>query len=43
MTKNDTVWQGADLAVTYLEGVRGAIPLTAEQIALMLRVIGAAA
>lgn len=42
MTHDDTVWQGGDLTAAYLEGVRGAFPLAAEQIALMLRVIGAA-
>ncbi len=41
-TKQDTVWQQASLTQTYLEGVRGAIPLAAEQIELMLRLIRAA-
>ena len=35
------VWQGAELSKRYLEGVRGAIPLAAEQIEVMLRVIQA--
>jgi len=41
MTKNDTVWQGEGLTQTYLEGVRGAIPLANEQIDIMLRLIRA--
>ncbi|MBE2225249.1 MAG: class I SAM-dependent methyltransferase [Anaerolineae bacterium] len=41
MTSNDTVWQGEVLAQTYLEGVRGAIPLANEQIDIMLRLIRA--
>jgi len=41
-TMNDTVWQAAELAQTYLEGVRGAIPLAQAQIDVMLRLIGAA-
>jgi SAM-dependent methyltransferase len=40
--RNDTVWQTAALTRTYLEGVRGAIPLAQEQIAIMLRLIRAA-
>jgi SAM-dependent methyltransferase len=39
--KQDVVWQQASLTQTYLEGVRGAIPLAAEQIAIMLRLIRA--
>lgn len=39
---NDTVWQTAELSQTYLEGVRGAIPLAGEQIDVMLRLIRAA-
>jgi len=39
---NDTVWQAADLAQTYLEGVRGAIPLAQAQIDVMLRLIRSA-
>ena len=38
MTRTDTVWQSAELAETYLNGVRGAIPLAKTQIELMLRV-----
>lgn len=38
-TKQDRVWQNAELSRTYLEGVRGAIPLAAEQLKVMLRVI----
>ncbi|MFZ0547050.1 MAG: class I SAM-dependent methyltransferase [Candidatus Promineifilaceae bacterium] len=36
MTMNDTVWQTAELTRNFLEGVRGAIPLAEEQIAVML-------
>lgn len=39
---SDRVWQGATLANAYLDGVRGAIPLAAEQIDVMLRLIRAA-
>ena len=41
MTTNDAVWQGKGLTNTYLEGVRGAIPLANEQIDVMLRLIRA--
>ena len=41
MTSNDTIWQGEGLTQTYLEGVRGAIPLANEQINIMLRLIRA--
>jgi SAM-dependent methyltransferase len=41
MTKNDKVWQGEVLTQTYLDGVRGAIPLATEQIDIMLRLIRA--
>ena len=34
---DSTVWQDSTLARTYLEGVRGAIPLAAEQIEIMVR------
>jgi tRNA (cmo5U34)-methyltransferase len=37
----DTVWKTSTLAQVYLEGVRGAIPLAAEQIDVMLRLVGA--
>lgn len=40
--KQDVVWQQASLTQTYLEGVRGAIPLAAEQIDVILRLIHAA-
>ncbi len=36
------VWKSADLAHRYLTGVRGAIPLAAEQIETLLRLIAAA-
>lgn len=36
MSYDDTVWQTAELTEAYLDGVRGAIPLAQEQIAVML-------
>ena len=36
------VWKSASLSAKYLEGVRGAIPLAAEQIDILLRLIAAA-
>ncbi len=42
MIIDDTIWQGAELTHTFLEGVRGAIPLAHEQIDIMLRLIKAA-
>ena len=39
--RQDTVWQGGALVRTFLEGVRGGIPLAAEQIDAMLRLLGA--
>lgn len=36
---NDRVWQDASVARRYLDGVRGATPLAAEQVDLMLRLI----
>lgn len=41
MTRTDKVWQGEGLTQTYLDGVRGAIPLANEQIDIMLRLIRA--
>jgi tRNA (cmo5U34)-methyltransferase len=38
MTRTDTVWQESKVAETYLEGVRGGIPLAAFQIELLGRV-----
>lgn len=38
---HDKVWQAPALVKTYLEGVRKAVPLASEQIALMLRLIEA--
>ncbi len=38
----DRVWQSAEVAQGYLEGMRGAIPLAAEQLDVMMRVIRAA-
>jgi SAM-dependent methyltransferase len=42
MARHDTVWQSAEVALDFLEGMRGAIPLAGEQIDVMLRLIGAA-
>lgn len=39
MRINDKVWQTEAVTKTFLEGVRGAIPLAAEQIDVMLRII----
>lgn len=39
MNQNYQVWQKAELSQTFLEGVRGAIPLAAEQIDVILRII----
>ncbi|MEO2006447.1 MAG: class I SAM-dependent methyltransferase [Candidatus Poribacteria bacterium] len=44
MPSNDSdarAWQSPELAAAFLEGIRGAIPLAAEQIDVMLRVIAA--
>ncbi|MEZ5367122.1 MAG: class I SAM-dependent methyltransferase [Bryobacterales bacterium] len=38
---DDRVWQDDSVARRYLEGVRGAIPLAAEQVDVMLRLIAA--
>lgn len=35
----DRIWQSAQVAQTFLEGVRGAIPLAQEQIDILLRVV----
>lgn len=42
MDRPDKVWQTSALVATYLEGVRGGIPLAQEQIDVMLRLIAAA-
>jgi ubiquinone/menaquinone biosynthesis C-methylase UbiE len=42
MMRRDTVWQSAELTRSYLDGVRGAIPLAAEQLDVLLRVAAAA-
>ena len=36
---NDTVWKSDALVAKYLDGVRGAIPLAAEQLDIMLRLL----
>lgn len=40
--RSDTVWRVEALAGTYLDGVRGAIPLAGEQIAILVRLARAA-
>lgn len=40
--QTDQVWQSAEVAHGYLEGMRGAIPLAAEQLDVMMRIIRAA-
>jgi ubiquinone/menaquinone biosynthesis C-methylase UbiE len=42
MSKKDAIWQRSDLSQTFLEGVRGAIPLASEQLEVMWRIIAAA-
>lgn len=39
MTRSDTVWQQAELSKSFLEGVRGAIPLAAQQLEIVLKII----
>jgi tRNA (cmo5U34)-methyltransferase len=39
LTRSDEVWKSEALAQTFLQGVRGGIPLAAEQIEVMLRLI----
>lgn len=39
--QNDSQWQTQKLSQTYLDGVRGAIPLAQEQIEVMLKVASA--
>jgi len=39
MERNDTIWQSTAVAQGFLEGMRRAIPLAAEQIDVMLRLI----
>jgi len=39
--RSDEVWKSSDLTAAFLEGVRAAIPLAAEQIDVMLRLIAA--
>jgi tRNA (cmo5U34)-methyltransferase len=42
MQRQDIVWKSAQVSRDFLEGMRGAIPLAAEQLDVMLRVIHAA-
>ena len=39
--RTDEIWKESSLANVYLEGVRGAIPLAEEQLAIMLRLVAA--
>jgi len=39
MTRNDEVWKSEEVAKTFLESVRGAIPFAAAQIDVMLKII----
>jgi ubiquinone/menaquinone biosynthesis C-methylase UbiE len=39
MTRTDIIWQQAEVSQIFLEGVRGAIPLAKEQIAVMLKIM----
>lgn len=39
MVTKDQVWKSEQLGKRYLEGVRGAVPLAAEQIEVMLRIV----
>ena len=39
MSQTYEVWKTAELSKAFLEGVRGAIPLAAEQIYILLRII----
>ncbi|MGL5083937.1 MAG: class I SAM-dependent methyltransferase [Microcoleaceae cyanobacterium] len=39
MTRTDEVWKTTTLSQTFLEGVRGAIPLASEQLEIMTRII----
>jgi len=41
MTRSDEVWKSEAVAQTFLQGVRGGLPLAAEQIDVMLRLIAA--
>ncbi len=40
--RNDTIWKSAVVTKDFLEGMRGAIPLAAEQLEIMVRIIKAA-
>ncbi len=40
-TRKDTIWQTEEIARSYLEGIRGAIPLADEQVDVMLRLLSA--
>jgi len=42
MQRQDTIWKSAAVSNDFLEGMRGAIPLAAEQLSVLLRVIQAA-
>jgi tRNA (cmo5U34)-methyltransferase len=42
MQRSDAIWKSAVVTNDFLEGMRGAIPLAAEQLAVMVRIIQAA-
>lgn len=42
MTEKDAVWQNPELVTKFLQNVRGAVPLSIEQIEMMLQLIAAA-
>lgn len=42
MQRSDAIWKSAVVTKDFLEGMRGAIPLAAEQLAVMVRIIQAA-
>ncbi|HLO52612.1 MAG TPA: class I SAM-dependent methyltransferase [Kamptonema sp.] len=39
MNRTDEVWKKAEVSRTFIEGVRGAIPLASDQIEIMIRII----
>jgi len=41
MERRDTVWQQPELVRTFIEEVRGGVPYAADQLAVMMRLIGA--
>lgn len=41
MARQDTVWQQPELVRTFIEDVRGGVPYAADQLAVMMRLLGA--